>query len=243
VICKGLTKRKKIRAFLLITFLFLTTYVTSKTFKKVYFKDIVIFGSDLFTKKDILNNSSLKLPTPLIFVNTNYLERELKQKLSLQNVSVNRQIFPFGLQILVKTRSPIAYAEKILDGKKIAGFIDEDGFFINEQYSDIENMKRLSIRVIGWEENVRETLSKILKSQKNNDVEFVTVKFSPNGFLTLEEKSLKKILLGINPKIIETQLQMIYDIKNQIKDNRIIEKIDNIDLTDPNNPKIKVFKP
>ena len=243
MICKGLTKRKKIRAFLLISFLFFTSYLTSKTFKKVYSKDIILFGSDLFTNKDILNNSSLNLPTRLIFVKTKYLERELKKKLSLQNVSVNRQIFPFGLKIIIKTRTPIAYAEKILDGKKIIGFVDENGFFINEQYSDIENMKQLSIRVIGWKENFKETLSKILKSQKNNDVEFVTVNFSPNGFLTLEEKNLKKIFLGINPKIIKTQLQMICDIKNQISDKNLLEKIDNIDLTDPNNPKIKVFKP
>ena len=243
MIYKGLTKRKKLRAFLLISFLFFTSYLTSKTFKKVYSKDIILFGSDLFTNKDILNNSSLNLPTRLIFVKTKYLERELKKKLSLQNVSVNRQIFPFGLKIIIKTRTPIAYAEKILDGKKIIGFVDENGFFINEQYSDIENMKQLSIRVIGWKENFKETLSKILKSQKNNDVEFVTVNFSPSGFLTLEEKNLKKIFLGINPKIIKTQLQMIYDIKNQISDKNLLEKIDNIDLTDPNNPKIKVFKP
>ncbi len=243
MIYKGLTKRKKLRAFLLISFLFFTSYLTSKTFKKVYSKDIILFGSDLFTNKDILNNSSLNLPTRLIFVKTKYLERELKKKLSLQNVSVNRQIFPFGLKIIIKTRTPIAYAEKILDGKKIIGFVDENGFFINEQYSDIENMKQLSIRVIGWKENFKETLSKILKSQKNNDVEFLTVNFSPSGFLTLEEKNLKKIFLGINPKIIKTQLQMICDIKNQISDKNLLEKIDNIDLTDPNNPKIKVFKP
>ena len=67
--------------------------------------------------------------------------------------------------------------------------------------------------------------------------------FSPNGILTLEEKSLKTILLGFNPKIIEIQLQVINDIKKQIKENNILEKIDNIDITDPNNPKIKVFKP
>ena len=90
-------------AFLLISFLFFTSYLTSKTFKKVYSKDIILFGSDLFTNKDILNNSSLNLPTRLIFVKTKYLERELKKKLSLQNVSVNRQIFPFGLKIIIKT--------------------------------------------------------------------------------------------------------------------------------------------
>ena len=187
--------------------------------------------------------SSLNFPTPLIFVKTSYIEKELKKNLSLKNVSVSRQIFPFGLKILIKTRIPIAYSEGILKGEKITGFIDEDGFFISLKYSDQENLSKITSKVFGWKENFRETLSKILNYQKYNDVEFITINFSPNGFLTLEEKSLKTILLGFNPKRIENQLQIINNMKNQIKENNILEKIDNIDLTDPNNPKIKVFKP
>ena len=70
----------------------------------------------------------------------------------------------------------------------------------------------------------------------------VKISFSPNGFITLEEKDLKKILLGFNPNLIETQLLIIKSFKSQIKNN-ITNKIHNIDLIDPNNPKIKVFKP
>ncbi len=240
MICEGSTKRK---AFLLITFLFLTTYVTSKTFKKVYSPDISIVGSQLFSVDDIVANSSLNFATPLIFVKTKFIEKELMKNLSLKNISVSRQILPFGLKILIKTRIPIAYGEKFLKGEKINGFIDEDGFFINEKYSDKQNMKELSSRVFGWKENFRETLSKILKSQKKDEVEFVKIKFSPNGFLTIEEKRLKTIFLGIDPNMIETQLQIITNIRNQIKEKNILKKIENIDLTDPNNPKIKVFKP
>ena len=138
---------------------------------------------------------------------------------------------------------PVAYAEKILNDTKITGFVDEDGFFIDEKYSDKENLKKLSSKVFGWQENFSKTLSKILNSQKNNEVEFVTITFSQNGFLLLEEKSLKTILLGFNPKNIEKQLQIIRDIKNQLKGNSILEKIDTVDLTDPNKPIIKVFKP
>ncbi len=243
MIYESLTKSKKRRPFLLIIFLFLTTFLTFKTFKKVNPQDISIFGSEFFSINDIVTNSSLNFPTPLIFVKSKYAEKELKKNLSLKNVSVNRQLFPFGLKILIKTRTPIAYGEQILKGKKITGFIDKDGFFINEQYADNDNSKKISSKVFGWNENFRETLSKILNSQNNIDVEFLTINFSPNGFLTLEEKSLKTIFLGVNPKIIETQLQIISDIKTQIKENNILEKIDNIDLTDPSNPKIKVFKP
>ena len=104
-------------------------------------------------------------------------------------------------------------------------------------------MKKLTTQVYGWEENSKAVLSKILNFQKNNDVKFIKIIFSSNGFITLEEKSLKTILLGFNPQLIKTQIEMISEIKNQIKGNIILKKIDNIDLTDPNNPKIKVFKP
>ena len=104
-------------------------------------------------------------------------------------------------------------------------------------------MKKLTTKVYGWEENSKVVLSKILDFQKNNDVKFIKISFSSNGFITLEEKSLKTILLGFNPKLIKTQIEMIGEIKNQMKGNIILKKIDNIDLTDPNNPKIKVFKP
>ena len=229
--------------FLLISFLFLTTYATSKTFKKVNYQDVSILGSKLFSIEDIVANSSLNFPTPLIFIKTTYTEKELKNNLFLDNVSVFRQIFPFGLKILIETRTPVAYGERIFKGEKINGFIDEEGFFINEKYSDQEKLKKLSTRVFGWKENFRETLSKILNFQKDNNIEFITITFSPNGFLTLEEKNLKTILLGFNPKLIGNQLQIVNDIKNQIPKNNILKKIDNIDITDPNNPKIKVFKP
>ena len=240
---KNQKKLKKEGFFLLVTFLFLTTFLTFKTFKKVNLQDISIFGSELITIDDIAANSSLNFPTPLIFIKTTYTEKELKKNLSLKNVAVIRQIFPFGLKILIKTRTPVAYGERILEGQKITGFIDEGGFFINEKYADKKNLKKLSTKVFGWKENFREISSKILNTQKNNDVEFVKINFSPNGFLTLKEKSLKKIMLGFNPNIIDTQLQIICDIKNQIKEESVLENIKNIDLTDPSNPKIKVFKP
>jgi len=236
-------QKKKRRSLSLITVLLITTFITSRTFKEVNLKDISIFGSEFFSNDDIVANSSLDFPIPLIFVKTTYIEKELKTNLSLQNVAVFRQIFPFSLKILIKTRTPIAYGEKIIKGKKINGFVDKNGYFINEKYLDKDILKKLSTKVFGWKENYKETLSKIFNSQINNDIEFVSINFSPNGFLILEDKILKTILLGFNSKLIETQLEIINDLKNQLKGQIILEKIDSIDLTDPNNPKIKVFKP
>ena len=243
MICKKPKKIKNRSFFFLISFLFLTSLISLKTLKKVGIQDIRISGSELFSQNDVVNNSSLKFPIRLIFIKTNFLEKELKQNLSLNNVSVVRQIFPFGLEVNIKTRTPIAYGEKILNDKKISGFIDKDGIFIDKKNLEGKNLNKLTLKVFGWEEKFKKILSEILITQENNELEIVKITFSPNGFLTIEEKDLKTILLGFNPNLINYQLQIIKTLKNEFKKNNFYEKIDNIDLTDPNNPKIKVFKP
>ena len=238
-------KIKEKTFFFQILFLFLTSLITLKTFKKVNIQDIRISGSDLFSQNDVVKNSSLKFPIRLLLINTYFLEKELKQNLSLKNVSVNRKLFPFGLKIKVNTRTPIAYGEKILNDKKILGYIDKDGIFIDRKNADEKELNKLtlSIGVFGWEEKFRDTLSSIFIAQEKYEFEIVKVTFLSNGFLTVEEKDLKTIFLGFNPNLINYQLQIINNLKNKFKENNFSEKIDNIDLTDPNKPKIKVFKP
>ena len=240
---KNQKKIKNKNFFFLISFLFLTSFVSIKTLKKVYISDITISGSKLFSETDLVNNSSLKLPTRLIFIKTKLLEKELKQNLSLKNISAQRQIFPFGLKIHIETRIPISYGEKIINDKKIFGYIDKDGIFINKRNVDEKKLNSIKLRVFGWKEKFRKILAELLIAQENYEIELIKISFSRNGFLTVEEKELKTILLGFNPNLITYQLQTIKNLKNELKKKNFSEKIDNIDLTDPNKPKIKVFKP
>ena len=206
-------------------------------------QDIRISGSEFFSQNDLVDNSSLKLPARLIFVKTNLFEKELKQNLSLNNVSVNRELFPFGLKVHINSRIPIAYGERIIKDEKILGFIDKDGTFINKNNADEKNLKKLKIQVFGWKENFKEILSDIFIALENYEFEIVKITFSPDGFLTVEEKDLRTIFLGYKPNLINYQLQIINNLKNEFEKNSFAIKIDNIDLTNPNKPKIKVFKP
>ena len=229
--------------FFLISFLFFTSLLSIKILKKVDIQDIKISGSELFSQNDVVINSSLKLPVRLIFVRTNLLEKELKQNLSLKNVSIKRELFPFGLKVQLNTRIPIAYGERTLNDEKISGFIDKEGIFINKQNAEGKSLSKFSIKVFGWKEEFKNLLSEIFNAQENYDIELAKIIFSPNGFLTVEEKDLKTIFLGFNPNLINYQLLIINNLKSEFKKNNFSEKIDNIDLTDPNKPKIKVFKP
>ena len=228
---------------LLILFLFSTSLISLKSFKKININNIRISGSEFFSPYDLVKNSSMKLPKRLIFINTRFLEKELKQNLSLKNITVNKQIFPLGLKIDVNPRNPIAYGVKILNDEKILGFIDKDGIFISKQNTDENFLKPFTLEVFGWKEKFKKVLSIIFIAQDNYEFELVKITFSSNGFLTVEEKDLKTIFLGFNPNVINYQLQIINNLKNEFKKNNLPKKIDNIDLTDPNKPKIKVFKP
>ena len=163
---------------LLLLFLFATSLISLKTLKKVNIQDIRIAGSELFSRNDVIKNSSLKLPIRLILINTYFLEKELKQNLSLKNVSVIRKIFPFGLKVNIKTRTPIAYGERILDDKKISGFIDKDGVFINKRNAAEIDLNSLTIQVFGWKEKFKKILSQILIAHENNKFEVVKINFS-----------------------------------------------------------------
>ncbi len=229
--------------FFLILFLFLTSLLSIKTLKKVGTQDIRISGSEVFSQNDLVKNTSLNFPIRLIFIETNLLEKELKQNLSLKYVSVNRELFPFGLKVYITSRIPIAYGERILNEETILGYIDKDGIFINKQNIDEKNLNKLTIQVFGWKEKFKKILSEIFIDMENYELEIVKITFSTDGFLTVEEEDLKTIFLGFKPNLIKYQLQIIKNLKNEFKKKSFSKKIDNIDLTNPDKPKIKVFKP
>jgi cell division protein FtsQ len=229
--------------FFLVSFLFLTSLLSIKLFKKVDSQDIRIAGSELFSQNDVIKNSSLNFPIRLIFVETNLLEKELKQNLSLKNVSVNRELFPFGLKVYINSRIPIAYGERILNDEKILGFIDKDGTFINKQNVDEKNLDKLTIQVFGWKEKFKKILAEIFIAIDNYEIEIVKITFSSDGFLIVEEKDLKTIFLGFKRNLINNQFQKINNLKNEFNKNSFSKKIDIVDLTNPDKPKIKVFKP
>ena len=102
-----------------------------------------------------------------------------------------------------------------------------------------KNLNNLTIQVFGWEEKFKKILSEIFIAIENYELEIVKITFSYDGFLTIEEKDLKTIFLGFKPNLINYQLQIINNLKNEFKKN----SFDNIDLTNPDKPKIKVFKP
>ena len=224
------------------TFFAFSNILTFHLFRKVDLKNIHINGADLITANDIIENSSLQLPKKLIFIQTKLIEKELIQNISLRQISINRQIFPFGLVINIQTRTPVAFAEKEENGIKIKGFIDKEGAFIKEKYVPNRENLTFPLKIFGWQENYKNHISLIIKTYEGRD-SLEAIKISSDGFITLEEKFFQKIFFGFKSQENEDKLRLIFDIKKQLKKQKIRKKITSLDLTDIANPKIKVFIP
>ena len=239
-------KNRKIHNFIKLSFLgiffFFTNFLSTNFLKKVDLKNTFIDGAEFISIKDITENSSLQLPNRLIFIKTKLIEKELKQNLSLRQVSLNRQIFPFGLSIKIETRKPIAFANRDEDGLKVDGFVDREGFFIDKEYLPESENLIFPIKITGWNKDYKKFISLIIKKYKNNN-DLEVIKINAEGFITLEENFFQKIYLGSEIQGLEKKLNLIFDIKEQIKKQKIRKKIKSLDLTDITNPKIKVFIP
>ena len=103
--------------FFVIVFI-ITNFLSIQLFKKVYFENLYINGADFITVNDITDNSSLQLPRRLIFIKTKLIEKELERNIALGQISITRQIFPFGLRINIQQKNPVAFAEKKREWKK-----------------------------------------------------------------------------------------------------------------------------
>ena len=232
-----------IKKFLLIGIIFFfTNFVTISLFKKVDVKNININGAEFISIDDVIENSSLQLPERLIFIKTKLIENELKKNIYLRKISINKQIFPFGLKINIQTRKPVAFADKEENGKKVEGFVDKDGVFIEKKWVPESDKLIFPIKITGWDKDYKKIISLLLINYENNE-NLEVIKISSKGFVTLEEKFFQKIYLGSQVKELEEKINLIFDIKEQYIKQKKRKKIKNLDLTDLNNPKIKVFIP
>ncbi len=231
-----------LRPFLLIFVLLISTKLMIRSIRIVTWDDINLIGSRNIKINQLIENSSMGVNERLFLVKTKLIENELKENLSLKNVSVTRQLFPFGLKIYIEERIPVAHAQRILSNSIIKGFIDEDGHFIPQRFANI-SQKTSPIRVEGWQKKFIASISKIIKAYKMHDESLLSIKISPEGNFIVEEKILNQILLGTDIQKLDKQLNLIFHIKDQIRSNDISIKIESLDLTDPVNPILKVFKP
>jgi len=120
----------------------------SNSWSEVSSTQVKVQGNKLFDKKEIIQASGLLLPEPLLEIIPKRIEKNLARELSLQAVSVHRQILPTKLVIEILEREPIAYAQRVGALGIEKGMIDKNAEWIPIK-SISENQPEIKLSVNG----------------------------------------------------------------------------------------------
>jgi len=130
---------KKSFFWLIIFFLFLTTYIPKFDFAsilKINIQEIIIENNKVVETEEIKQKISFLNNTNLLFLNSKDIQKNLKNITFIESFSI-KKIYPNKLKLIVVEKKPIA----ILHRKKKIFFISEKGALIN--FRNVEKFNEL----------------------------------------------------------------------------------------------------
>lgn len=250
-----LKKQRQLRNFIV----FLRAILTMSIFAGVFWfftlpnwvlrdsKQIKIEGNELLSDDEIRSLIPLNYPEPLLKLSLNDLQENLKHKIPVKDVLINKQILPPSLTIQVVEKKPVAIAlapKLSAKTKQVTiqpiGYIDEDGIFVSYQlYQNLKNKpeETPSLKIIGNPQIYLAYWGELYNLIQQSQVKITEINWENASNLVLITE-LGKVHIGSYTSKFATQLTMLD--KLQILNTKIPKNnIEYIDLTDPDLPAIK----
>ncbi len=199
---------------------------------------VLIKGNQHFDKEEIIKASGLKFPKPLLEIIPKRIEANLIKKLSLQAVSIHRQIIPNQLFIEVSERTPIAYAQRqgLLGTEN--GMVDKSAEWIPIDW-EVKDIKNITLYIQGWERNHRALVEFILLNQENLGSPLKQINITSNGEITLKTDYFDSINLGSNSSLLEKQLKILSHLSESLPSHFMNKTGLTIDLRDLSKPELQ----
>ena len=214
----------------------------SQGWSKINNKDIVIFGNSFLEKEYIINSMALNLPQTLISLNPKKIQSEVKERLPLKALSINRSFFPPRLEVKLLERSPIAMARRTRNNSPEEGMIDIDAYWIPMELIKKETSKPFSLKVEGWRESHRHVISRLLHHRDMISSPLEKIIINENGEVSLQTKTMKLINLGSNFKLLRKQIRIISHLEKELPQDLSNTQKTIIDLKNPSKPQLRISK-
>ena len=240
------TKEKIIQIWQIVFFLTISGnlfYVLANNgLDQINYQQIQITGGKYIDKDKVIKASEIKLPKPLLTINPRILESKLIKNLPIKDVSIKRKLFPNSLEINIKERNPVAYAERNTENGVQEGMIDKEGYWIAKELSNINQIESESIRVTGWMKLHRYSIKNLLKNKSRFATPIRQISFDQNGDISLITKDSTEILLGTNLDLLESQIKALSSISKNLP-LELENKVISIDLRNSSQPELQIANP
>lgn len=180
--------------------------------------EIHIVGNKHLDKRQIYQALKLPLPSGILAIKPDQLQKRLIAELPLHAVQVRRQLFPPALSIQVDERQPVAFAPK---PNGVVGFVDEAGYwFSDKQYLSFQ---RPSLNVWGFQAEKAEIWRQIYPEIARSAIHIQAVDLRNPGNIVLRTE-LGEVCFGAFGPQFPSQLHLldrIRGIKSYFKPNNI----------------------
>tara|TARA_Y100001968_G_C19442764_1_gene763479 strand:+ start:2109 stop:2894 length:786 start_codon:yes stop_codon:yes gene_type:complete len=202
------------------------------------YSQVQVQGNHYFDQEKVIKASKIVLPKKLLEIIPKRIESNLIQNLSLQAVSVRRQILPTKLIIEIIEREPIAYAQRIGELGIENGMIDKKAQWIPIEWAT-KNQPDIFLHVTGWEKKYRDSIGFIIQHQQNLGSKLQSIKLNPTGEIILKTEYFQYINLGSNSGQLPNQIKILEHLSKSLPPNFIQQKETAIDLRDLSKPELQ----
>ncbi len=203
-------------------------------------EQIHVKGSARIQPKEIVHFSGLEFPNQLLSINQNELKKNLLKELPIKSIQIRRHLIPPGLEIEIKERKPIAYANKRGINGIEDGMIDEDGNWMPIKMATNTSPPIKEIYVEGWMEIHQSWITIILNNEKRIGSSLQKIIVSPNGELSLQTNSFETINLGANSFKINAQINALNQLTKTLPQNFVNQPGTILDIRDPSKPELQI---
>lgn len=202
---------------------------------------VEVSGSTQVSRDQVIQAARLQFPLPLLGLQPRALDQTLRDALPVEGVRVTRLMLPPRLRIELRDREAVARAERRTDRGLESGYVDARGNWIaNRQEQGVRVKGSSSLRVIGWNERHRATLSQVLGARQQLGPGLQTIRFDPDGSLWLTTGELGEVRLGPSDSRLSRRLEVVQVLRSSLPAQMAGRKPLLIDLSDPEQPELSL---
>ena len=201
---------------------------------------IQISGSKRMDQKVVVKAAGLTFPQSLLSIEPGQIEALLMQELPVQKASVQRHLFPPGLEIQLVERRPIAAATRMGPKGIERGMVDREAQWMPMDMAKQGDKPASSVKVEGWISNRRAVIARILQQRDLLGRPLKTIVVEPAGGVSLSIETLGLVYLGANDTLLDQQFKTIALLNQSLPPNLRGASSEGLDLSDPSQPELKL---
>ena len=188
----------------------------------------------------VVNAAGLSFPQSLLILEPGEIETKLMQELPVQEVSVQRRLFPPGLDIQLVERRPVAAATRMGSKGMERGMVDREAQWMPMDMAKQGEKPESSVKVEGWISNRRAVIARILQQRDLLGRPLKTIQVEPAGGVSLRIETLGLVYLGANDALLDQQFKTIAQLNQSLPPKLRGASSEGLDLSDPSQPELKL---